>query len=143
MVLMLAAVIPAILLLSSPRPSDAFSAAGRSPGKAVLRRAGIALGSQPGDGGGGDGGGGDGGDGRLDRLASLGYSEDEIRRSRRPSEAEREDPGPVEVFEVNVDPVTLTAVGFGLIALNFFVFANLGDGGIGGIVASFINASRY
>lgn len=140
---MLAAVIPAILLLSSPRPSDAFSAAGRSPGKAVLRRAGIALGSQPGDGGGGDGGGGDGGDGRLDRLASLGYSEDEIRRSRRPSEAEREDPGPVEVFEVNVDPVTLTAVGFGLIALNFFVFANLGDGGIGGIVASFINASRY
>ena len=138
MVLMLAAVIPAILLLSSPRPSDAFSAAGRSPGKAVLRRAGIALGSQP-----GDGGGGDGGDGRLDRLASLGYSEDEIRRSRRLSEAEREDPGPVEVFEVNVDPVTLTAVGFGLIALNFFVFANLGDGGIGGIVASFINASRY
>ena len=140
---MLAAVIPAILLLSSPRPSDAFSAAGRSPGKAVLRRAGIALGSQPGDGGSGDGVGGDGGDGRLDRLASLGYSEDEIRRSRRPSEAEREDPGPVEVFEVNVDPVTLTAVGFGLIALNFFVFANLGDGGIGGIVASFINASRY
>ena len=140
---MLAAVIPAILLLSSPRPSDAFSAAGRSPGKAVLRRAGIALGSQPGDGGSGDGGGGDGGDGRLDRLASLGYSEDEIRRSRRPSEAEREEPGPVEVFEVNVDPVTLTAVGFGLIALNFFVFANLGDGGIGGIVASFINASRY
>ena len=96
-----------------------------------------------GSGAGGDGGGGDGGDGRLDRLASLGYSEDEIRRSRRPSEAEREDPGPVEVFEVNVDPVTLTAVGFGLIALNFFVFANLGDGGIGGIVASFINASRY
>ena len=39
----------------------------------------------------------------------------------------------------NVDPVSLTAIGFGLIALNFFVFANMGNGGIGGLVASIIN----
>jgi hypothetical protein len=39
----------------------------------------------------------------------------------------------------DVDSVTLTAIGFGLIALNFFVFANMGDGGIGGIVARIIN----
>jgi hypothetical protein len=40
----------------------------------------------------------------------------------------------------NVDPATLTAVGFGLIAFNFFVLANMGDGGIGGIVATIINS---
>jgi hypothetical protein len=41
-----------------------------------------------------------------------------------------------------VDAVTLTAVGFGLIAFNFFVLANLGDGGVSGIVATVINLSR-
>jgi len=39
----------------------------------------------------------------------------------------------------DIDPLTITAVGFSLIALNFFVFANLGDGGIGGINARIIN----
>ena len=39
----------------------------------------------------------------------------------------------------NIDPITLTAVGFGLIAFNFFVFANMGDSGIGGLVARIIN----
>jgi len=39
----------------------------------------------------------------------------------------------------DVDPVTLTAIGFALIAFNFLVFANLGDGGIGSFVARMIN----
>lgn len=42
----------------------------------------------------------------------------------------------------DVDAATLTAVGFGLIAFNFFVLANLGDGGIGGLLATIINMSR-
>ncbi|KAL7575626.1 hypothetical protein ACA910_011453 [Epithemia clementina (nom. ined.)] len=42
----------------------------------------------------------------------------------------------------DVDSVTLTAIGFGLIALNFLVFANLGDGGIGGVVATIINTMK-
>ena len=46
----------------------------------------------------------------------------------------------VNVNLVNsVDSFTLTAIGFGLIALNFFVFANMGDVGIGGFVARIIN----
>eukprot|EP00551_Chaetoceros_affinis_P000192 CAMPEP_0203644728 /NCGR_PEP_ID=MMETSP0088-20131115/10085_1 /ASSEMBLY_ACC=CAM_ASM_001087 /TAXON_ID=426623 /ORGANISM="Chaetoceros affinis, Strain CCMP159" /LENGTH=72 /DNA_ID=CAMNT_0050501317 /DNA_START=305 /DNA_END=523 /DNA_ORIENTATION=+ len=40
----------------------------------------------------------------------------------------------------NVDSFTLTAVGFGLIAFNFLVFANMGDVGLGGMVARIINA---
>ena len=39
----------------------------------------------------------------------------------------------------NVDAATLTAVGFGLIAFSFLVLANLGDGGIAGVVATIIN----
>lgn len=50
----------------------------------------------------------------------------------------------VENVNVNlvddVDSFTLTAVGFALIAFNFLVFANMGDAGIGGIVARIINA---
>jgi hypothetical protein len=46
----------------------------------------------------------------------------------------------VNVNEIgNIDAVTLTAVGFALIAFNFLVFANMGDAGIGGIVARIIN----
>lgn len=46
----------------------------------------------------------------------------------------------VAVFEIpNVDAATLTAIGFAAIAFNFLVLANLGDGGIGGVVATFIN----
>mmetsp|Transcript_20750 Transcript_20750/g.43611 ORF Transcript_20750/g.43611 Transcript_20750/m.43611 type:complete len:119 (+) Transcript_20750:83-439(+) len=44
----------------------------------------------------------------------------------------------VDLIE-DIDPITLTAVGFGLIAFNFFVLGNLGDGGIGGFVARIIN----
>eukprot|EP00560_Eucampia_antarctica_P005221 CAMPEP_0197832502 /NCGR_PEP_ID=MMETSP1437-20131217/15092_1 /TAXON_ID=49252 ORGANISM="Eucampia antarctica, Strain CCMP1452" /NCGR_SAMPLE_ID=MMETSP1437 /ASSEMBLY_ACC=CAM_ASM_001096 /LENGTH=102 /DNA_ID=CAMNT_0043435915 /DNA_START=259 /DNA_END=567 /DNA_ORIENTATION=+ len=39
----------------------------------------------------------------------------------------------------DVDPFTLTALGFLAIAVNFFVFGNMGDGGIGGVVARIIN----
>jgi len=39
----------------------------------------------------------------------------------------------------DLDPATLTAIGFGLIAFNFFVLGNSGDGGLGGIIARFIN----
>ncbi len=39
----------------------------------------------------------------------------------------------------NIDATTITTVGFGLIAFNFFVLANMGDGGIAGFVATIIN----
>jgi hypothetical protein len=42
----------------------------------------------------------------------------------------------------DVDSVTLTAVGFGLIAFNFFVLANLGDGGLSGVLATIINSAN-
>jgi hypothetical protein len=72
-----------------------------------------------------------------DRLSTLGYSKDEIRRSRKEPSKERQN---VRVdIAPNVDASTLTAVGFGLIAFNFFVLANMGDGGIGGVVATIIN----
>lgn len=44
----------------------------------------------------------------------------------------------VDIVE-DVDPFNLTAIGFALIAINFFVLANLGDGGIAGVVATIIN----
>ncbi|KAG7368952.1 hypothetical protein IV203_031695 [Nitzschia inconspicua] len=77
-----------------------------------------------------------------DRLRKLGYSDDEIRRSVRDTRSTQ----PREEIKVrvdlvdDVDPVSLTAIGFALIALNFLVFANLGDGGISGIVATIINS---
>eukprot|EP00591_Stephanopyxis_turris_P001935 CAMPEP_0195522618 /NCGR_PEP_ID=MMETSP0794_2-20130614/20952_1 /TAXON_ID=515487 /ORGANISM="Stephanopyxis turris, Strain CCMP 815" /LENGTH=67 /DNA_ID=CAMNT_0040652415 /DNA_START=265 /DNA_END=468 /DNA_ORIENTATION=+ len=39
----------------------------------------------------------------------------------------------------DVDPFTLTTIGFAAIAFNFFVLANSGDGGIGSLVARMIN----
>jgi len=39
----------------------------------------------------------------------------------------------------DIDAFSLTAVGFGLIAFNFFVLANMGDAGLAGIVARIIN----
>jgi len=72
-----------------------------------------------------------------DRLLGLGYSLDEIRRSKKVSDPE-DAKVRVDVVE-DIDATTLTAVGFGLIALNFFVFANMGDGGIAGFVATIMN----
>ena len=73
-----------------------------------------------------------------DRLRALGYSEDEIKRSKKKSD-EEEVKVRVDLIP-EIDAVSLTAVGFGLIALNFFVFANMGDGGIAGIVAQIMNS---
>jgi hypothetical protein len=71
-----------------------------------------------------------------DKLRALGYSEDEIRRTKKISD----DDTSVNVNLLpDVDAATLTAVGFGLIALNFFVFANMGDGGIAGPIATIMN----
>jgi hypothetical protein len=76
-------------------------------------------------------------DNEEDRLRTMGYSEEEIQRSRKQPDQEEIK---VRVDLVpDVDPLSLTAVGFGLIALNFFVFANMGDGGIAGVLASIIN----
>ena len=72
-----------------------------------------------------------------EKLAKLGYSTDEIRRGQ--SEGDKEEiKVRVDLID-DVDPITLTALGFGLIFLNFFVFSNLGDGGISGVVATIIN----
>lgn len=73
------------------------------------------------------------------RLRDLGYSNDEIKRSipKPVKKAERK----VRIDMVqNIDAATLTAIGFGAIAFNFFVLANMGDGGIGGVVATIINS---
>jgi hypothetical protein len=82
----------------------------------------------------------DGGDNNTSRrsLRELGYSDDEIKRSTRKSDKEQIKVR-IDLID-DIDPVTLSAIGFGLIALNFFVFANMGDGGIGGIVAYIINS---
>lgn len=72
-----------------------------------------------------------------ERLRTLGFTEDEIRQSKKESSPEQIK---VRVDLVDgIDAFTLSAVGFGLIALNFFVFANMGDGGIAGIVATIMN----
>jgi hypothetical protein len=79
-------------------------------------------------------------DKQEEKLAQLGYSSDDIERSRKENDKE-----PVSV-NVNllpdIDPVTLTAIGFALIAFNFFVLGNMGDGGISGVVARIINLSN-
>jgi hypothetical protein len=72
-----------------------------------------------------------------DRIRQLGFTNDEIRQSMKKSDPE-EIKVRVDIVD-EVDPVSLTAVGFALIALNFLVFANLGDGGISGVVARMIN----
>ena len=78
------------------------------------------------------------------QLAQLGYTPEEIRRRRQPSSASlSKENVPVQVNLLpDVDAVTLTAVGFGLIAFNFFVLANSGDGGLAGAVATIINLSK-
>mmetsp|Transcript_25889 Transcript_25889/g.54714 ORF Transcript_25889/g.54714 Transcript_25889/m.54714 type:complete len:116 (-) Transcript_25889:313-660(-) len=54
--------------------------------------------------------------------------------------AKRDDDKNVNVNLIpDVDAFSLTAVGFGLIAFNFFVLANMGDAGLGGLVARIIN----
>jgi len=59
-----------------------------------------------------------------------------LQMSNRPDDEEQK--VRVDLVE-DVDSFSLTAIGFGLIAFNFLVLANMGDGGIGGLVARFIN----
>jgi hypothetical protein len=74
------------------------------------------------------------------RLRALGYTDDEIQRSRKKSDKEETK---VRVNLIpDVDPLTLTTIGFGLIAFNFFVLANLPGGGIAGVVATIINSIK-
>jgi hypothetical protein len=74
------------------------------------------------------------------KLNSLGFSEREIQSSRGNGEKEQIK---VRVSIIpDVDPVSLTAIGFLLIAINFFILGNLGDGGISGFVATIINMSK-
>jgi len=48
----------------------------------------------------------------------------------------------VQVHEMELDPVTITALCFAAIAINFMVFAHWGDAGLGGLVASISNYMR-
>ena len=74
---------------------------------------------------------------REERLRTLGYSDDEIQKS---TATPSSPPANVRVDVVeDIDPVTITALGFGAIAFNFLILGNLGDGGIGGVVATIIN----
>jgi len=46
----------------------------------------------------------------------------------------------VEVHSIkDIDPVTITALLFAALAVNFFIFAHLGDTGLGNLVARLIN----
>lgn len=74
---------------------------------------------------------------RKQRLEQLGFSSPVAPSS------QRQEPIKVRVDLIkNVDPVTLTAVGFTLLAINFLVLANMGDVGLAGIVARIINMSQ-
>jgi hypothetical protein len=81
-------------------------------------------------------------DDQEEKLNKLGYTPQELKTSTRQEVSSKGGENVNVNLVEDIDAVTLTAVGFGLIALNFFVFANLGDGGIGGVVASIINLSR-
>ena len=78
---------------------------------------------------------------REERLRNLGYSEKEITKKAASADPAQDQKVRVDLVE-DVDPLTLTAIGFGLIAFNFLVLGNLGDGGIGGLVATVINLSN-
>mmetsp|Transcript_30177 Transcript_30177/g.61543 ORF Transcript_30177/g.61543 Transcript_30177/m.61543 type:complete len:132 (-) Transcript_30177:522-917(-) len=85
-------------------------------------------------------GNGDNNSDRSERLSKLGFTDVEIERSSGSSVDVPDEEIKVRVDVVeDIDPVTITAIGFGLIAMNFLLFANLGDGGIAGIVARIIN----
>lgn len=75
---------------------------------------------------------------REERLRNLGYSDQEISKKAAAPDPADQQKVRVDLVE-DVDPLTLTAIGFGLIAFNFLVLGNLGDGGIGGLVATAIN----
>lgn len=80
-------------------------------------------------------------DDNKSRLRDLGYSDHEIERSTQTPPKEQRKVR-VDVVD-NVDASTLTVVWFGLIPFSFFVLANMGDGGIVGIVAYTIYSFSY
>lgn len=84
---------------------------------------------------------------RRKKLQSLGYSPDEIKKATTSSNSSNNDDSKKDIkvrvdLVEDVDPLTLTAIGFALIAFNFLVLGNLGDGGIGGVVATIINLAN-
>lgn len=82
-------------------------------------------------------------DGATDSDSKLAQSRGSESSPARPRQLVVDDDVPVKVNIIDdVDPVTLTAIGFTLLAINFFILANAGDGGIAGTVASIINLSR-
>lgn len=104
---------------------------------------------------------------RADRLQKLGIDAQEIERSNKGGDIEEpkvrvdlvdnidatvrrfcgsrnaRENTPSEVYHIRTHnshfAKTITAIGFGLIAFNFLVLANMGDGGLGGVVATIIN----
>lgn len=76
---------------------------------------------------------------RIQKLRSLGYSEDEIKKTLQSGQSRQEEQKVRVDLVEDVDPLTLTAIGFAAIAFNFLVLGNMGDGGIGGLVATAIN----
>ena len=81
-----------------------------------------------------------GGDNDKQKLSQLGFDEDSTSNDDDGSgvNTKTEDGVRVDLLG-DVDPLTLTAVGFGLIAFNFFIFANMGDAGLSGVIATIIN----
>jgi len=82
---------------------------------------------------------------KSQRLRDLGYSNDEIKRSIRPRKLEPEkkivpQKVRVDMLNNNFDATSITAIGFALIAFNFFVLANMDMGGLAGIVATIMNS---
>lgn len=76
---------------------------------------------------------------KKEKLNQLGFSDD--RRVQDVPDSVDDVNVRVDIID-NVDPVTITALGFAAIAANFLIFANMGDGGIGGLVARIINFFR-
>mmetsp|Transcript_22219 Transcript_22219/g.33352 ORF Transcript_22219/g.33352 Transcript_22219/m.33352 type:complete len:153 (-) Transcript_22219:280-738(-) len=78
-----------------------------------------------------------------DKLSKLGYSSEEIATATKKKAGMEEPPQSVNVNLIDdIDPVTITALGFAAIAFNFLVFANMGDAGLAGGVARIINFFR-
>ena len=79
----------------------------------------------------------------LDRAASREHKQSTFTYPTSSELRVRLDDDDVQVNLIpDVDSVTLSVVGFGLIAFNFFVLANLGDGGIAGVLATIINSAN-
>jgi hypothetical protein len=75
------------------------------------------------------------------KIKKLGYSDAEVKQSQ-PLSTSFEKQNVNATIIPAIDAVTLTAIGFALIGANFFIFANMGDGGIAGMVATIINLSN-